>query len=251
MIPFIARSRSLAIVMWACIALPATAQLLPPETPVQSPPNGRPPPGARFAPPGGGGLSPGSDPTMLLANSPRVQAELGLSEDQIQRLRQTEHRFRSRHHKIAQAADESSKADMEHRIRTDRGAIDQILTPEQLQRLRQIMLRLEGPCLAIHDRHFAREMRLNREQQQEIASICRQVAMDIRKAIRPPMPGEDACTASLSIRTRIERRQLQGDVRIEGLLSQQQRDKLEQMQGPEIALEPMLPPPCRRGVVAE
>jgi hypothetical protein len=187
----------------------------------------------------------------MLTNSPRVQAELGLSEDQIQRLRDTEHEFHDRFHETARADNASSKADLEHRIRAARGAVDQILTVAQLRRLQRIMLRVEGPCLAIHDRHFAREMDLSREQQQEIASICRQVAMDIRKAIGAPRPGQDACTASLGIRTRIERIKLQGDIRIEGLLLQEQREKLDRIQGPEITLEPMLPLPCRRSVVAE
>ena len=246
----VARIGFVTVVLWTCIALPAVAQFMPPENSVQSPQHETPRPGAPVGP-SPSSHSPGSDPTMLLANSPRVQAELGLSEDQIQRLRHAERKFRNRHQATVQTGDASSKTNLEQQLRADRSAIDQILTANQLRRLQQIMLRLEGPCLAIHDRHFTQELGLNRGQQQEITGICRQLAMDLRGALRPPMSEENACTVALAMRTRIERKRLQGDVQIKGLLSQQQREKLEQMQGPEITLEPMLPPPCKRSAIVD
>lgn len=249
----------------ACIVPAALAQFITPEHPAYAPAGGMPPAGALLGPPpggpggppppggppGGGGRSPGSDPTLLLANSPAVQSDLGLSEDQIRRLRQTEQGFRKQQQDQGETLDASARADLERQVRTSGGTIDQILTTDQLQRLKQIMLQMEGPCLAINDPYFIREMSLGRAQQREIVGICRRNTMEIRRAIRPPQSAEDACAAALAVRTRIQRTQLQGEVQIEGLLSQQQRDKLAQMQGPAVTLEPMLPPPCRHRVPTE
>ena len=116
---------------------------------------------------------------------------------------------------------------------------------EQLQRLRQIMLQIEGPCLAARDRHFIQEMALDREQQLGMATICRQIDREIHLGgAGSGAPDSKDCARSRAMQRRVERVRLQGQVRIEGLLSESQRAKLKQMQGPEIAIEPLLPPSC-------
>ena len=222
------------------LALPAAAQFLPPEHAAAMPPGGPP----QGGPPGPS--SPAADPMRLLLDSVQVQTALGLSEEKQQALERIRQDFQAGQRAAANSGP-AAQRDLERQIRNQGGAIDQILSPEQLQRLRQLMLRLEGPCLAIRDRDFIQKMELNREQQLGIATLCRQIDREIHRGVHPAAPGiETDCATARAMQTRVERVRLQGQVRIEGLLSESQRDTLNQLQGPEIVIEPLLPPSCRR-----
>lgn len=233
------------LLLWVCLAQPAFAQPL-------SPPDRNQLPRDEFVPPGAGisdapgGMMPGADPFMLLENSRQIQADLRLSEDQIRRLSHSGQLFRTQIQELAHATDASSKAEMRRLIWTSRGAIAHLLTPEQLQRLQQIMLQIQGPCLAVNDSRFSQDLGLSDAQLRKMATACRQMAEDMREAFRPPALGEDPCVSLRANRARIERIRTDGQARVAALLSLSQQQKLEQMKGRKLALDPVTPPQCSR-----
>ena len=244
MTTFVSRSIIAVSVLWACLVSPAFVQPMPPPDGGQQLPNDE------FAAPGAGignapgGMMPGADPFMLLENSRQVQADLGLSEDQIRRLGHSGQLFRTQLQELAHATDESSKAEMKRQIWTSRGAIARILNPEQLQRLQQIMLQIEGPCLAISDPRFSRDLGLDETQLREMTTVCREMAKDMRDAFRQPESGEDPCVALRANRARIERFRAEGQAQVIALLSGSQQRRLRDMQGRKLVLDPVMPPQC-------
>lgn len=239
------RSLIATVLLWTCLAQPAFVQPAPPQDRNQLQPNELAPPGAGVSnvP---GGMTPGSDPFMLLQNNSQVQADLGLSEDQIRRLSHSGQLFRTRLQELAQATDASSKAEMQRHIWTSRGAIAQLLTPEQLQRLQQIMLQIEGPCLAVNDPRFSQDLGLSEIQLQKMTATCRQVVVEMQKVFRPPAPGEDPCASLRTNRAQIEQIRTEGQARVVAVLSAAQQDNLQQMQGRKLTLDPVMPPQCSR-----
>lgn len=240
--PFI-RTTLAALLVWAGLAMPVFGQPAPPPERSQLPRNELAPPGSAIgdAP---GGMTPGADPFMLLENSRQVQADLNLSEDQIRRLGHSGQLFRSQLQELAHATDAASKTEMQRQIWTSRGAIARILDQQQLQRLQQIMLQIEGPCLAVNDPRFSQELDLSEAQLTTMATTCRQVATEMRAAFRPPTASEEPCSAMYANRDRLEGLRAQGRLRVVALLSSSQQRRLEDMQGRELALEPLVPPQC-------
>jgi hypothetical protein len=243
MTPSASRSIIVAFLLWACLTPSAFAQAIPPQDRVQLPPN-------EFAPPGAGsndapgGMMPGADPFMLLENNRQVQVDLGLSEDQIRRLSHSGQLFRSQLQELARATNVSSKAEIERQIWTSRDTIVHLLTPEQLQRLQQIMLQIHGPCLAISDTHFSQDLGLSEMQLQKMVATCRQVTMNMREAFRPPPSGEDPCLTLRTNRAQLEQLRTEGQARVVALLSAPQQRRLQEMQGRKLTLEPVMPPQC-------
>jgi len=233
------------VLLWTCLAQPAFVQPAPPQDRNQLPPNELAPPGAGVSDVPGG-MTPGSDPFMLLQNNSQVQADLGLSEDQIRRLSHSGQTFRTRLQELAQATDASSKAEMQRQIFVSRNVISQILTPEQLQRLQQIMLQIEGPCLAVNDPRFSQELGLSETQLQKMTTTCRQLVGEMQKVFRPPAPGEDPCASLRANRAQIEQIREEGQARVVALLSAAQQDNLQEMQGRKLTIEPVMPPQCGR-----
>lgn len=240
--PFI-RTTIAALLVWAGLAMPVFGQPAPPPERSQLPKNELVPPGSAIGDTPGG-MMPGADPFMLLENSRQVQADLDLSEDQIRRLGHSGQLFRSQLQELAHATDAASKSEMERQIWASRGAIAKILDRQQLQRLQQIMLQIEGPCLAVNDPRFSQELGLSEAQLTAMNNTCRQVATEMRAAFRPPAPGEEPCSAIYANRDRMEGLRAQGRARVVALLSSSQQRRLQDMQGRDLALEPMVPPQC-------
>lgn len=241
-IPF-SRAAIAVLLMWAGLSMPVYGQPAPPPEHGQLPKNELVPPGAAIGETPGG-MMPGADPFMLLENSRQVQADLDLSEDQIRRLGHSGQLFRNQLQELAHATDAAAKSEMQRQIWTSRGAIAKILDRQQLQRLQQIMLQIEGPCLAVNDPRFSQELDLSETQVTSMATTCRQVAMEMRAAFRPPTVGEEPCTALYANRDRLEGLRAQGRSRVVALLSTSQQRRLQDMQGHELTLEPLVPPQC-------
>jgi hypothetical protein len=237
---------ALAAIASVCIALPAAAQPLALTPTAQLPRDefARPGAGIDGAP---GGMLPGADPFMLLANSREVQRDLRLDEDQILHLRRTDQMFRTQLDELAHSPGASAQREAKREIWTDRGAIAKILMPEQLSRLNQIMLQIEGPCMVLHDKRMLDELGVEANQEQQLEGACSELGREIRRAFRPPAPGEDPCRGLEANRMRIGKIRARGRTRVLALLSSQQRRTLERMQGAKLVLEPMMPPECRGG----
>lgn len=195
----------------------------------------------------GGGL-PGADPFQLLVNSFEVQRDLGLTRAQLANLQLAGRNFRTQMEDLASprpgVPPEQARALMAQHMAGTRAMIARELTPEQLARLQQILLQIEGPCMAAADRQLGQHLGLGGEQERRVGQACQARLEQMRAAFRPPGPGLDPCQAAAGNRERIERIRARADEQVISLFSPQQRAQFAAMQGRRLPLEPPMPPGC-------
>ncbi|WP_407166081.1 hypothetical protein [Bradyrhizobium sp. ORS 111] len=195
-----------------------------------------------------GSQMPGADPFQLLENSEEVQADLGLTRDQIARLNRASRNFRTTLQELSVAkpgvSPEAQRAAVERHVRDTRGMIARELTPAQLGRLQQIMLQLEGPCLAVIDQAVAEQLKLNRFQQEAIGRACETRSAQMKRAFVAAPPGASYCTTMVDNRRRVEAIRVQADQQILALLESTQKDMFTRLIGKKLKLTAPMPPEC-------
>lgn len=196
-----------------------------------------------------GGELPGADPLQLLLNSFEIQHDLRLTAAQIGNLQLAARNFRTQMQALTAPAPGTSpdqgQAAIARGMADTRGMIARELTPEQLARLQQIMLQIEGPCLATVDNQLGQHLGLTNEQWKQLATVCHERDQQMRAAFRPPAPGANECQVAVGNRDRIEPIRARSDAQVLALLSAQQRTKFAAQQGSPMHLEPPMRPECR------
>lgn len=195
-----------------------------------------------------GAQMPGADPFQLLENSQEVQTDLGLTPDQLSRLNRASRNFRTQLQELssprAGLPPNEARAKIEQHIDDTRGMIARELTPTQLARLQQIMLQLEGPCLAMADQPVADQLRLTEDQHQAIAKACDGRTKQMREAFKPPGANASFCDSMIENRNRVEQVRSRADQRILALLDASQKERLQRLSGRKLKLTPPMPPEC-------
>lgn len=200
--------------------------------------------------PGGPGFRPGfgpgmgGGPVMLLMN-PQVQKELGLTEEQIGKLRevgrslmeQSRERFQGLRDLSPEERRQRMAALMEEARAQAEEALKPVLTAEQLKRLRQIELQvaLQGPggVRTLLRKDVAEALGLTEEQRQKLEALADKIAEQMREAFRPGAGPE----AREQMQKRME--ELRGEARaeVEKILNQEQLGKLKELLGAPFKLE--------------
>ncbi len=192
---------------------------------------------------------PGADPFQLLLNSFEVQHELQLTQDQLDRLQLAARNFRTQIQALTVPQPgmsmDQTRAAIDAQMMDTRAMIARELRPEQLGRLQQIVLQLEGPCLAMEDAQIGQHLSLTDEQWRQLGSVCTGRMQQMRAAFQPVAPGQDICKSAAANRDRIEAIRARTDEQALAVLSPQQRAQFAGMQGRRIHLEPPIPPECR------
>jgi len=192
---------------------------------------------------------PGADPFQLLLNSFEVQRELRLSADQLDRLQLAARNFRTQIQALTAPRSgvsmDQARAAIAAQMMDTRAMIARELVPEQLARLQQIVLQLEGPCLAMADAQIGQRLSLTDEQWHQLGAVCMARMQQMRAAFQPMAPGQDECQAAASNRDRIEAVRARTDEQALAVLSPRQRTQFAGMQGRHLNLEPPIPPECR------
>ncbi len=237
---------------WSVIALAEGLQLPPPPSRPEMPRPTWAPPNATRTISGGlpGSGIPNADPFQLLENSSSVQAELGLTPNQLRNIHQAaihnQGKLEELSHGLAGESPEQVREEIEQQQRDTELMIARELNPKQRERLREIMLQLEGPCMAIFDREAARHLRVGPEQGQSLAAACQNRFEQTRKAFKQVAPGEDFCAVMAENRVRIEKIRLREDQEITARLLPEQQAELTRMIGTKIKLAPPMSPNCHR-----
>jgi hypothetical protein len=195
-----------------------------------------------------GAQMPNADPFQLLMNSPEVQADLGLNQGQLYQLQRAARNFRGAMQELSYPRPgeppERMHERMERHTMETRGMIARELTGPQLQRLQQIMLQLEGPCLVTRDPELAQRFGFAADRVRTIGEACRMRADEMRTAFQPPPAGPEFCQVMIDNRDRIEAIRAGSDRRILALLSPRERSQFEQASGQKLAIQPPMPPEC-------
>ena len=195
-----------------------------------------------------GAQMPGADPFQLLENSTEVQNDLGLTKAQLARLHRASSNFRTRLQELSYpkpgVSQETTRLEIQTHIRDTRNMIARELTPAQLARLQQIMLQLEGPCLAIIDQPAGEQLKLTSRQTQALSTACEARSTQMRQAFEPQRPGGNFCAAMAANRDRMEKIRRRADEEILALLDPSQKAMFMRMSGRKLQLTPPMPPEC-------
>jgi len=195
-----------------------------------------------------GASMPSADPFQLLENSKEVQTELGLTQEQLRNLRLAATNFRNKLADLSRPQPGETQAQVsaavQDHIATMHVMMTRELTPQQIDRLQQIAMQLEGPC-ALLDPQVARQLSLADQTLHVISGVCQRRSLEIRNAFKPAAPGEDPCVAAAANRDRIGPIRARADASILALLGPRERIGWARLMGPKIHLEPPIPPNCR------
>jgi hypothetical protein len=244
--PFLA-----AGICWSVTALAQGVQFRgPPQRPEMPRPENAPPVQGPFGAGLPGGQMPGADPFQLLLNSKQVQADLGLTPHQLNNLllaaaHNRDKLVESAHRRPGETADQMG-AEVQDQRQSINLMIQRELTAQQRSRLQEIMLQLEGPCMAILEPETARRLGVTPDQGRTIAGACNKKSEQMRMAFKPVRPGEDVCALAAENRERIGQIRARADQEIVAMLPAKQRTALTQMMGQKIILDPPVPPNCLR-----
>jgi hypothetical protein len=240
---------TLALVALVGLPLAASAQprpFDPPPREMMPRPEGHMP--GSLMPGAPGAQMPGADPFHLLMNSSEVHADLGLTRQQLVALERAARNFHTRLEELSRPRPgqppDQAQAGLQRHLMEARGMIARELKPEQLARLQQIMLQLEGPCLAAVDRNLQGELELTPEQERALNQACQARAHRMREAFRPPQNPAEFCAALAANRVRIEQIRADADQQVMSLLTPKQTAVFARMTGKKLSLEPPKPPEC-------
>jgi hypothetical protein len=193
-----------------------------------------------------GAMRPGADPFSMLVTNAAVQADLGLTPEQVRHLEDTGVLFRTQQSELANSAVPSAKAELERHQWLGRGAVARVLTPAQLQRLREIMLQIHGPCLLLEEGDLGRELDITPDQSERLRGECHRLATEIRNSFGSKGPGQATCTVIAANRSVIEEKRAKANAHLVELLTAEQQQALQRLQGQHFESEGPLPAECKR-----
>lgn len=219
------------------------SSLLSADEPMAIPQNSQNIPGAMSHQAPGANM-PGADPFQLLMNNREVQADLRLTETQLHHLSSISGNFRT------QIRESSFRSEREIQQQTQSGQqmINRILDSAQIDRLRQIMLQLEGDCGILTDKRTLHDLEIEPDSPQfrRINAICQNLDAQIRASanIANRTYPTDACMAMAA--TWRQTRKLKDTVQrqIAQAMEESQRNTLIAMKGRPLTGAFTKPPLC-------
>ncbi len=179
----------------------------------------------------------GGGPMMMLGllRNPQVQQELKLTEEQRTKLEQLGDQFREKFRGLFQELRGLTPEEREKRMAAVNEEVEKelakVLKEEQLKRLRQIALQVEG-LAALARPNIAKEVGITEEQQAKIREILREAA-EKRRAIFQQGPGGDP-QARFQEMQKIRQ---WVDEQIEKLLTERQKKRWRELIGEPFKLE--------------
>jgi hypothetical protein len=111
------------------------------------------------------------------------------------------------------------------------------LTPIRLARLRQIILQLKGPCLAVIDQPVGQRLSLTDQQNQAITRACHVRTVQMREAFQPQSAASNFCTTMAGKRDHIKQVRGRADDEILVLLELSQKRNVSSQDRKEAATD--------------
>jgi hypothetical protein len=192
----------------------------------------------------------GTDPLHLLQTK-KVQEELKIDADQQAKLAKLSEKYdRETAAKLGDmkmdglTADEKEKKQQKIRETTDalveasRKEVSKILNADQLNRLKQILLQVNG-AEALQDKEVAKEIGLNHEQASKLNSLQTQTMEKLRGGLEKPRSSDPAdvkktLDANAKAADKIAKR---SDAQADEVITGEQKQKLEKLRGAPFTLD--------------
>jgi hypothetical protein len=105
--------------------------------------------------------------------------------------------------------------------------VDEVLMPNQRDRLKQITVQAQGTG-ALSDEEVAKELGLSDDQEKQIQQVRQEAAEKMRENFRPGAGGDGDREAR---REQFQKAQKETDDKVLAVLTSEQRDKFEKMKG--------------------
>ncbi|HTU24735.1 MAG TPA: hypothetical protein VMF30_05030 [Pirellulales bacterium] len=191
----------MALVVWSLAGSPASAQ---PDSPRQR----------------GGGPNFG---LAQLAGNKSVQEELKLTSDQVERLEKVAEEGRPRRSEFRDLSDEDRRKKMREFREANEKKVAEIVSPEQLKRLKQIRLQLQAPW-SFTSEPVEAELKLSEEQSSKIESITKESQESMQGLFNGASDFKAAMKEAAKLRD-------VANEKIVGLLTSEQRDKWKELTG--------------------
>lgn len=120
---------------------------------------------------------PGADPFHLLCYDTEAQKELGVTQEQLKKLSIMEQLFRSQLRELSYRPEssETRKAISRH-MEAARNGLGRVLTPSQLERLRQMLLWIQGPCSVLKDDRLLARLQMGERQVAQMDTVCQELS---------------------------------------------------------------------------
>jgi Spy/CpxP family protein refolding chaperone len=166
---------------------------------------------------GGGGSS------LFLLSQKSVQDELKLTEEQVKKVTALEEKQRESFKGFKDLSKEERKTKAEERAKETKKAVDEILKPEQVKRLKQISIQQSG-SRAYSDPEVEEALKLSAEQKEKIKGIQEDSFKEMRDLFGGGGDREEARKKMESIRKASEEK-------IQGVLSAEQKTKFKELAG--------------------
>lgn len=156
---------------------------------------------------------------LFLLNQKSVQEELKLSDDQVTKVKELLDKQRDSFRGLRDLSREERQKKIQEQGEATRKAVAKLLKPEQLKRVRQVALQLQG-ARALNNPQVAKALEISDEQKEKIQEIQRSAFAELRGAGR----GEEA-------RKKRQEVMKATNEKIMGVLTAEQKTKLKKMQG--------------------
>lgn len=230
--PFV-KSAARAVALLAMTAVPVIAQQ--DDNPRRGEGRGE---RGRGGPPFGGGMMGGRslDSTMIgLLAVPQVREEVEVMPDQEQALQklQQENRGERPEFNFREASDEERREmfekmrkEGEERMAKMRAGLEEILLPEQLDRLREISIQVVG-VEALNDSQIAKELKITPDQKEQITKVREQSQDSIREQMREIFSSGDRD----AVQEKMREFRRQSEQKVIATLTQEQQQQFAAMKG--------------------
>ncbi len=229
------------VIRWVGFGLATAAVLVVAGAALAQPPGkpgGRGPRGFGFGAMGG----PGSN-WMMLLRVEKVQKELDIVAEQKTKLDEIGKKAAAQMRELfgppPQAGQELSREELRARFaergkkmeainQETRKAIEEVLLPHQIERLKQISLQLRG-TQALSDPEVAKELGITKEQEEKFAQVREEAANKARELFGSGERGQ--------MREKFEALRKETDEKLLAVLTAEQKEKFEKMKGPKFEID--------------
>lgn len=175
--------------------------------------------------PGGFGFGFGAGAGLLMyLGQESVQKELKMTEEQVSKVRDLQQKQRAAFKEAFNLSPEERRQKMRELTESNTKALAEILKPEQLKRLKQINYQLAPLGGVLSDPEVQKELNLSDEQKEKIRAIQQDAAQAMRELFQP---GGDPNET----RRKIEEFRKSTDQKLMNLLTDAQKNKLNELKG--------------------
>ena len=176
-----------------------------------------------------GGFGGGQVSKLQLLQAEQVQQELKLTDEQKQQVEQIGEDVSGKRREAFQGGQEGGFARMREISEEADEKLEQALKEDQAKRLQEIWLQVSGPAVLARDRELAQELKVSREQQQEIRELLEAQGEKSREAFSSAEgEGRERFAAA---REKLEEIRKETETQVVAVLTDDQKQQWKEMTG--------------------